>query len=109
MTTQILPPALPIFLTVGQTFGLYRLQQKDVFAIDSEKLLQAGFVRTACFDKTGTLTKASHEMLGYCDTTCDSSATPFFTAYSATLADSKHASLYRAFGTCHSVTIVDGK
>ncbi len=71
MASSAVPPALAIFLTFCQTLGLYRLQLNNVFAMDSDKLLQSGLTSIACFDKTGTLTTNSHEMLGFCDLDCD--------------------------------------
>jgi cation-transporting ATPase 13A3/4/5 len=63
--TWMIPPALPIFLSICQTIALIRLRGKGILGADTEKILQAGSVKIACFDKTGTLTTLSIEVSGY--------------------------------------------
>ena len=54
--TWVIPPQLPIFFTLNQTFSLIRLRNKQIIGIFPEKLTQAGEISVCCFDKTGTLT-----------------------------------------------------
>ncbi|CAK64447.1 unnamed protein product (macronuclear) [Paramecium tetraurelia] len=63
--TWIVPPALPIFVSMCQTYSLIRLRQKGIFGIDPTKSLVSGKINTVCFDKTGTLTTIGIDMFGY--------------------------------------------
>lgn len=63
--TWIIPPALPIFISMCMTYSLVRLRELGVFGIDPQKSLIAGKVNTVCFDKTGTLTTIGIDVYGY--------------------------------------------
>lgn len=63
--TWLLPPALPIFYSICQTFAVYRLRNRDIISINSEKVVVAGGLEIMCFDKTGTLTINGMEVYGY--------------------------------------------
>jgi len=53
----LLPPLLPTVFTVSVGISDQRLSKKRIACSNSEDILVAGKVQTACFDKTGTLTK----------------------------------------------------
>ena len=63
--TWVIPPALPIFISMCMTFSLVRLKRINIFGIDPQKSLIAGKVNTICFDKTGTLTTIGIDVFGY--------------------------------------------
>ena len=54
--TIIVPPALPAALSIGITFSISRLKNKNIFWISNQKMNSAGWINVMCFDKTGTLT-----------------------------------------------------
>jgi cation-transporting ATPase 13A3/4/5 len=63
--TWIIPPAMPIFVSMCMTYSLVRLGLVGVLGLDPQKSLVAGEVNTVCFDKTGTLTTISIDVYGY--------------------------------------------
>lgn len=63
--TWIVPPALPIFVSMCQTYSLLRLKYKGVYGIDPLKSLVSGKINTICFDKTGTLTTIGIDFYGF--------------------------------------------
>jgi predicted P-type ATPase len=62
--TIVVPPALPLILTVGIGFSLARLKKMGIFCINPERLNYAGRIDTMCFDKTGTLTDSKQKFIG---------------------------------------------
>lgn len=62
--TILVPPALPLALTVGIGLGIKRLSKKKIYSTSPGHLAAAGHVDTVCYDKTGTLTLNSDEVVG---------------------------------------------
>jgi cation-transporting ATPase 13A2 len=56
MVTIVVPPALPLAITVGTMYAIVALRRKGVGCIAPSKVNVAGKVNAFCFDKTGTLT-----------------------------------------------------
>jgi len=56
MVTIVVPPALPLALTVGVIYATQALRKQKLFCISPPKINLAGKVNAVCFDKTGTLT-----------------------------------------------------
>eukprot|EP01112_Ceratiomyxa_fruticulosa_P010807 TRINITY_DN2870_c0_g1_i1.p1 TRINITY_DN2870_c0_g1~~TRINITY_DN2870_c0_g1_i1.p1 ORF type:complete len:1135 (-),score=190.03 TRINITY_DN2870_c0_g1_i1:110-3514(-) len=56
LITIVVPPALPIALTIGVGFAIKRLKEQNIFCISPQRVNEAGKIRMMCFDKTGTLT-----------------------------------------------------
>ena len=55
--TIIVPPALPATMSVGLLNALRRLNTKNIFCIDPNRINVCGKVKLVVFDKTGTLTE----------------------------------------------------
>jgi len=64
LITIVVPPSLPLALTVGVNFALVWLKQEQLFCISPNRITMAGKIRTFAFDKTGTLTAESLEFMG---------------------------------------------
>ncbi|ODV58141.1 putative acid anhydride hydrolase ASCRUDRAFT_22644, partial [Ascoidea rubescens DSM 1968] len=62
--TIVVPPALPATLTIGTSFAINRLKNKNIFCISPSKVNVAGKIDVFCFDKTGTLTEDGLDILG---------------------------------------------
>jgi cation-transporting ATPase 13A2 len=64
LITIVVPPSLPLALTVGTNFAIMWLQKEKIFCISPARITMAGKVKLCCFDKTGTLTEESLEFSG---------------------------------------------
>ena len=53
LITIVVPPSLPLALTVGINFALVWLRQESIFCISPSRISMAGKIRCMCFDKTG--------------------------------------------------------
>ena len=65
LITIVIPPSLPLAMSVGTNFALVALRAMGIFCISPSRVNMAGKVNFMCFDKTGTLTS---EVMGvlYC-------------------------------------------
>ena len=64
LITIVVPPALPATLTIGTSFALSRLKQKQIYCISPQRVNVGGKLDVVCFDKTGTLTEEGLDVLG---------------------------------------------
>jgi cation-transporting ATPase 13A2 len=62
--TIIVPPALPMAMTVGISFAIWRLRKLKIFCISPNKVNISGKLTCICFDKTGTLTESGVTLVG---------------------------------------------
>ena len=62
MVTIVVPPALPLAMTVGTMYALLALRRKGISCISPPKVNIAGKVNAFVFDKTGTLTTEGLEL-----------------------------------------------
>ena len=65
LITTTVPPSLPACISVGITYSLSRLKDKEIFCIARERVNVLGKVNIICFDKTGTLTEDHLDISGY--------------------------------------------
>lgn len=59
MVTIVVPPALPLALTVGVIYATSALRKRSLYCISPQKINVAGKINAICFDKTGTLVRAT--------------------------------------------------
>ena len=64
LITIVVPPSLPLALSVGTNYALLALRRRKVHCISPAKINVAGKIRVMAFDKTGTLTSDGMEMKG---------------------------------------------
>ncbi|KAK9679165.1 hypothetical protein K7432_016381 [Basidiobolus ranarum] len=64
LITVVVPPALPATMSVGMSFAISRLRQKNIFCISPSRVNVCGKINMVCFDKTGTLTEDGLDILG---------------------------------------------
>jgi cation-transporting ATPase 13A2 len=57
LITIVIPPALPIAMTIGTSFALRRLKKNNIYCISPIRVNVCGRIDLMCFDKTGTLTE----------------------------------------------------
>ncbi|KAI1285209.1 Polyamine-transporting ATPase 13A3 [Halotydeus destructor] len=57
LVTTIIPPALPMAMTVGVIYAQTRLKKLNIFCISPRAINISGCINCVCFDKTGTLTE----------------------------------------------------
>lgn len=65
LVTISVPPVLPIAMTMGTIYAIFRLKGHKIFTTSPPKVNVAGRVNIMVFDKTGTLTEDSLEVLGF--------------------------------------------
>eukprot|EP00002_Diphylleia_rotans_P033447 TRINITY_DN7112_c0_g1_i1.p1 TRINITY_DN7112_c0_g1~~TRINITY_DN7112_c0_g1_i1.p1 ORF type:complete len:1215 (-),score=179.41 TRINITY_DN7112_c0_g1_i1:162-3806(-) len=103
LVTIVVPPALPVAMTIGTSFAIERLKKASISCISPNRINVCGKIDMVCFDKTGTLTEEGLDVLGAVD-----SQQRRFGAFVDDLTQSP-PHLLHAMATCHSLTIVDGQ
>eukprot|EP00002_Diphylleia_rotans_P032381 TRINITY_DN6796_c0_g1_i7.p1 TRINITY_DN6796_c0_g1~~TRINITY_DN6796_c0_g1_i7.p1 ORF type:complete len:1160 (+),score=178.83 TRINITY_DN6796_c0_g1_i7:67-3546(+) len=101
LVTIIVPPALPVAMTVGTTFALKRLNAQKIFCIRPSCINVSGKINVMCFDKTGTLTEDGLDVFGVLPTV-DSRFLPF----GQDISGSPQAML-EILAACHSIAVVN--
>ncbi|KAI9887777.1 MAG: hypothetical protein M1823_000418 [Watsoniomyces obsoletus] len=121
LITIVVPPALPATLSIGITFALSRLKDKQIFCISPQRVNVGGKIDIVCFDKTGTLTEDGLDILGlrvveapsqrFSDVLTDTRALLPSIAYERdpTLDYKANKAALYTMATCHSLRVVDDK
>lgn len=110
--TSVVPPELPMELTIAVNASIVALAAKRVFCTEPFRIPLAGKVTTCCFDKTGTLTSDHMVLEGIAglDVTEGNQSSSNNTDLTALLTDSKKFPdiVTRVLACCQSLIQVDG-
>lgn len=117
LITIVVPPALPATLTIGTSFALNRLKQKQIFCISPQRVNVGGKLDVMCFDKTGTLTEDGLDVLGVRVVSRESGSFSEVISETQALAqegansgpDNALTAVLHTMATCHSLRSVDGE
>ncbi|RXG69550.1 putative cation-transporting ATPase 13A3, partial [Armadillidium vulgare] len=107
LITIVVPPALPMAMTVGILYALQRLKRYNIYCISPRSINISGVLNCICFDKTGTLTEDGLDMKGVVDVR-EKDGTPFMgELQDSTMLPNDH--LLYGMAACHSITIINLK
>lgn len=105
LVTISVPPVLPIAMTMGTIFAIFRLKFKQIYSISPPKINVAGRVNLMVFDKTGTLTEDQLEVHSILPTKTEANLLQFgLFAKDPT----KESIIIKAMASCHSLACLNG-
>ena len=107
LITIIIPPALPMAMTIGVIFAQSRLKKSNIYCISPRSINISGCINCVCFDKTGTLTEDDLNFSEVVPVVSGSSHHHFEQAVHD-LRLLPPGPLLTCLATCHSLTIIDG-
>eukprot|EP01027_Heterolobosea_sp_BB2_P018893 GEZU01026547.1.p1 GENE.GEZU01026547.1~~GEZU01026547.1.p1 ORF type:complete len:1107 (+),score=113.23 GEZU01026547.1:410-3322(+) len=111
LVTIVVPPTLPVAMTVGTAYALRRLKKQKIYCISPPRVNFAGTVKLMCFDKTGTLTEDDLDLFGIRPTSPPQSSSTSSCCFDLLVQDCSHFSnednLFRCLATCHSLVYIN--
>ncbi|KAL3321032.1 hypothetical protein Ciccas_000270 [Cichlidogyrus casuarinus] len=107
LITVIVPPALPVAMTVGVVFAQRRLKKKSLFCVHPSAINLAGVINVTCFDKTGTITEDGLDMWGVVP--LDETGSRFSEPLSDVKLKLISGPLMETMTSCHSLTVINGE
>lgn len=106
LITIVIPPALPMAMTIGVIFAQARLKQSAIYCISPRSINISGCINCVCFDKTGTLTEDDLNFTEVRPVNINGQHHDEPINNLNKLNTSDH--LLSALATCHSLTLIDG-
>lgn len=97
--TSVVPPELPMELSLAVTNSLAALTRAAVFCTEPFRIAFAGAVNVCCFDKTGTLTR---DELTLCGVVVDGT-------FVEDICKVQREDTMRVLGCCHSLVALDDR
>jgi cation-transporting P-type ATPase 13A2 len=106
LITIVVPPALPVAMTVGTVFAQRRLKNQMIFCISPNAINVCGVINVVCFDKTGTLTEEGLDLWGVVPLEKNGQ-------FGVAIRDpgelpTSFPLIVQCMATCHSLTRIDG-
>ncbi|KAF8560477.1 hypothetical protein P879_07776 [Paragonimus westermani] len=103
LITIVVPPALPVAMTVAIVFAQRRLRGHNIYCINPSAINVCGVINVACFDKTGTLTEDGMDLWGVVPNNQGNFGEPQMNP-----SEFEHGPLLEAMASCHSLTRIEG-
>ncbi|CAH8871431.1 unnamed protein product [Trichobilharzia szidati] len=103
LVTIVIPPILPVAMSVGIVFAQRRLRSHGIYCINPSVMNVCGVINLTCFDKTGTLTEDGLDLWGVVPNKDGILGKPEFEPSKI-----ENTPLIECMATCHSLTRIDG-
>ncbi|CAL8095253.1 unnamed protein product [Calicophoron daubneyi] len=103
LITVVVPPALPMAMTVGIIFAQRRLRRHNIYCINPNSINVCGVINVICFDKTGTLTEDGLDLWGVVPSSHGIFEEPEFHPN-----ELESGPLLECMAACHSLTRIEG-
>ncbi|CAH8649471.1 unnamed protein product [Schistosoma margrebowiei] len=103
LVTIVIPPILPVAMSVGIVFAQRRLRNHGIYCINPSVMNVCGVINLTCFDKTGTLTEDGLDLWGVVPNRDGVLGKPEFEPSKL-----DYGPLVECMATCHSLTRIDG-
>ncbi|CAI2734779.1 unnamed protein product [Schistosoma spindalis] len=103
LVTIVIPPILPVAMSVGIVFAQRRLRNHGIYCINPSVMNVCGVINLTCFDKTGTLTEDGLDLWGVVPNRDGVLGKPEFEPSKL-----DYGPLIECMATCHSLTRIDG-
>ncbi|CAH8649573.1 unnamed protein product [Schistosoma bovis] len=103
IVTIVIPPVLPVAMSVGIVFAQRRLRNHGIYCINQSVMNVCGVINLTCFDKTGTLTEDGLDLWGVVPNRDGVLEKPEFEPSKL-----DYGPLIECMATCHSLTQIDG-
>ncbi|XP_074601834.1 polyamine-transporting ATPase anne boleyn isoform X2 [Brevipalpus obovatus] len=103
LITVVVPPALPVAMTIGVIYAQSRLRRANIYCISPRSINISGCLNCICFDKTGTLTE---DDLSFYEVVPVDKSTSRFGFPLRNLTKIEADPILSCLASCHSLTII---